>query len=140
MTGAGNPGRVLTHSEPGTHDSGQLDSWLQELVSRNGSDLLLVAQAPASMRVEGSLVAIGNDPLSHEEIEAAVLSALAPHARQEYEQNHVADSSYRIEGRGRFRINLHRERGRAAATVRALPSTVPALEELHLPAGVGALA
>jgi len=140
MTGAGNPVRVLTHSEPGTHDSGQLDSWLQELVSRNGSDLLLVAQAPASMRVEGSLVAIGNDPLSHEEIEAAVLSALAPHARQEYEQNHVADSSYRIEGRGRFRINLHRERGRAAATVRALPSKIPTLDELRLPPGIAALA
>ena len=41
---------------------------------------------------------------------------------------------------GRFRINLHRERGRAAATVRALPSKVPALDELHLPAGVAALA
>jgi twitching motility protein PilT len=140
MTGEGNPVRVLTHPEPGTHDSGQLDSWLQELVSRNGSDLLLVAQASASMRVEGSLVAIGNDPLSHEEIEAAVLPALAPHARQEYEQNHVADSSYRIEGRGRFRINLHRERGRAAATVRALPSKIPTLDELRLPPGIAALA
>jgi len=140
MTGEGNPVRVLTHPEPGTHDSGQLDSWLQELVSRNGSDLLLVAQASASMRVEGSLVAIGNDPLSHEKIEAAVLPALAPHARQEYEQNHVADSSYRIEGRGRFRINLHRERGRAAATVRALPSKIPTLDELRLPPGIAALA
>ena len=141
MTGAGNPVRVqVSHPEPDTHDSGQLNSWLQELVSRNGSDLLLVAQAPASIRVEGSLVSIGNDPLSHEEIEAAVLSALAPHARQEYEQNHVADSSYRIEGWGRFRINLHRERGRAAATVRALPSKIPALDELRLPPGIAALA
>jgi twitching motility protein PilT len=69
-----------------------------------------------------------------------VLPALAPHAREEYQQNHIADSSYRIEGLGRFRINLHRERGRAAATVRALPSKVPGLEELRLPAGVGALA
>jgi twitching motility protein PilT len=100
----------------------------------------LVAQAPASIRVEGSLVSIGNDPLSHEEIEAAVLPALAPYARQEYEQNHVADSSYRIEGRGRFRINLHRERGRAAATVRALPSKIPTLDELRLPPGIAALA
>ena len=87
-----------------------------------------------------SLVTIGNDPLSHEEIEAAVLPALPPHARQEYEQNHVADSSYRTKGRGRFRINLHRERGRAAATVRALPSRIPTLQELRLPPGIAALA
>ena len=92
------------------------------------------------MRMEGSLVAIGDSPLSGDEIEAAVLPALAPHAREEYQQNQIADSSYRVEGLGRFRINLHRERGRAAATVRALPSKVPALEELRLPAGVATLA
>jgi twitching motility protein PilT len=41
---------------------------------------------------------------------------------------------------GRFRINLHHERGRAAATVRALPTKIPALDELRLPAGTAALA
>jgi twitching motility protein PilT len=40
---------------------------------------------------------------------------------------------------GRFRINLHREKGRAAAAVRALPVRVPLLEELHLPPAVEAL-
>src|SRR5579864_9527092 len=141
MTGEGNPaGMQLIHAENRSQDFAQLNSWLEQLVSRNGSDLLLVPQAPASLRIEGALAAIGDRPLSGDEIEAAVLPALAAHAREEYAQTHIADSSYRVEGLGRFRINLHRERGRAAATVRALPSKVPALEELHLPAGVGALA
>jgi twitching motility protein PilT len=141
MTAEGNPARVqVIHSETRAPESVQFNSWLEQLVSRNGSDLLLVPQAPASMRVEGDLVAIGDRALTGDEIEGAVLPALATHAREEYQRSHIADSSYRIEGLGRFRINLHRERGRAAATVRALPSKVPALEELHLPAGVGALA
>jgi twitching motility protein PilT len=141
MTAEGNPARVqVIHSETRAQESVQFNSWLEQLVSRNGSDLLLVPQAPASMRVEGDLVAIGDRALTGDEIEGAVLPALATHAREEYQRSHIADSSYRIEGLGRFRINLHRERGRAAATVRALPSKVPALEELHLPAGVGALA
>jgi len=109
-------------------------------MTRGGSDLLLVPHAPASIRVEGAVSAIGDTPLSGEEIEAAVVPSLAAHAREEYQQYGIADSSYRVEGLGRFRINLHRERGRAAATLRALPSKVPALEELRLPAGVGALA
>jgi twitching motility protein PilT len=141
MTAEGNPSRMqVMHSENRAHESPQLHCWLQQLTSRNGSDLLLVPQAPASIRVEGALVAIGERPLTGDEIEAAVLPALAAHAREHYQQSHIADSSYRIEGLGRFRINLHRERGLAAATVRALPSKVPALEELHLPAGVAALA
>jgi twitching motility protein PilT len=140
MTVEGNARVQVIHSETKGHVPAQLDSWLEQLVSRGGSDLLLVPHAPASMRMEGSLVAIGDSPLSGDEIEAAVLPALVPHAREEYQQNQIADSSYRVEGLGRFRINLHRERGRAAATVRALPSKVPALEELRLPAGVATLA
>jgi len=117
-----------------------LREWLGQLVARKGSDLLLVPQAVASIRVEGVLSAIAATPLSGDEIEAVVLPALAPHAREEYQQYGIADSSYRLEGLGRFRINLHRERGLPAATVRALPSKVPAIEELRLPAGVGGLA
>jgi twitching motility protein PilT len=141
MTAEGHPARMqVIHPEGRSQDSVQLNLWLEQLVSRKGSDLLLVPQAPASMRVEGTLVAIGDSPLTGDEIEAAVLPALAAHARAEYQQNQIADSSYRIEGLGRFRINLHRERGRAAATVRALPSKVPGLEQLNLPTGVRALA
>lgn len=141
MTADANSSRLqVIHPETGTHDSVQLNSWLEQLVSRNGSDLLLVPRAPAAIRVEGSLVTIGDRPLTGDDIEGMVLPTLAEHAREQYQQNKIADSSYRVEGLGRFRINLHRERGRAAATVRALPSKVPALDELHLPAGVAALA
>ena len=41
-----------------------------------------------------------------------------------------------MQGFGRFRINLHRERGRAAAALRALPSRVPRLAALGLPPSV----
>ncbi len=146
MTADVNPPRLqVIHPETGSDEpapleSIQLKSWLEQLVAKGGSDLLLVPQAAASIRVEGSLVNIGDSPLTGEAIEASVLPALAAHAREEYRQKHIADSSYRIKGLGRFRINLHRERGRAAATVRALPSKVPALDELRLPPGVAALA
>ncbi|HWJ48214.1 MAG TPA: PilT/PilU family type 4a pilus ATPase [Candidatus Udaeobacter sp.] len=141
MTAEGNPGRVqVIHSETRQHESPELRRWLGELVLRNGSDLLLVPNAPASIRLEGVLSSIEDKTLTGDEIEAAVFPAMAAHAREEYQQCGIADSSYRLEGVGRFRINLHRERGRAAATVRALPSKVPALSELRLPPGVGAIA
>jgi twitching motility protein PilT len=141
MTGETNSTHIqVIHSETRHPESAELRRWLGELVLRNGSDLLLVPNAPASIRLEGFLSAIEDKTLSGEEIEAAVFPALAAHAREEYRQYGIADSSYRLEGVGRFRINLHRERGRAAATVRALPSKVPALSELRLPPGVGAIA
>ncbi len=141
MTADGNPARVqVIHSDNRPNEPLHLTEWLTQLVSERGSDLLLVPNAQPAIRVEGTLAAVGESVLSGEEIEAAVLPAMAAHAREEYRQYGIADSSYRVEGLGRFRINLHRERGRAAATVRALPSTIPALEDLRLPPGVSALA
>lgn len=118
----------------------RLDHWLSVLVSRGGSDLLLVESAPPCIRVQGEVRKIEPDPLDGTDIEAAVLPALSAHALRLYREGLIADSSHRIAGTGRFRINLHRERGHAAAAIRALPTRVPALQELHLPATVGNLA
>lgn len=140
MTAESNPSRVqLIHPETASVPE-QLNRWLEQLTAHQGSDLLLVPNAPPSIRVESVLTSIDSAALTGERIEAAVLPALAAHARENYQGEGIGDSSYRVEGLGRFRINLHRERGRAAATIRALPSKVPNLADLHLPAGVAALA
>jgi twitching motility protein PilT len=141
MANEGNPARVqVIHPEERRREALQLNQWLEQLVARKGSDLVLVPDAPACLRVEGAMLAIDSRQLAGAEIEAAVLPALAPHARNDYERSRIADSSYRVEGLGRFRINLHHERGRSAATVRALPSRVPVLSELRLPPAVAGLA
>ncbi len=120
-------------------DATRLNRWLEELVRRSGSDLLLVAGAPPSVRTDGKISPLSEPPLSGDEIEEAVLPALPQHARVLYRENRIADASHRVRGLGRFRINLHRERGRAAATVRALPTNPPRLASLALPPGTEAL-
>src|SRR6202162_2290934 len=119
--------------------AGRLDDWLAALVERHGSDLLLIAGIPACIRFEGEVQLIGSEVLTGPEIETAVLPVLTPRALQQYREQQISDSSYRVAGLGRFRINLHREKGMAAAAVRALPARVPFLEELHLPPAVEAL-
>jgi twitching motility protein PilT len=134
--------RELNSDRPADSDSAsaaRLDAWLQTLVGRAGSDLLLVAGAPPSIRVDGSLTPLPHAPLSGDEVEEAVLPALSSAAKARYARELVADVSYKVRGLGRFRINLHRERGRAAAAIRALPSEPPRLASLGLPPGADAL-
>jgi twitching motility protein PilT len=121
-------------------DRVRLDHWLSTLVERAGSDLLLVPGVPACICLEGEVLNIEARPLGGPEIESSVTPALTPHALRLYKETGITDSSYRIAGVGRFRINLHRERGRAAASIRALPTKIPSLQDLHLPPGVEALA
>jgi len=117
----------------------RLRSWLEQVVERSASDLLLVPGAPPSLRIDGLVVPLLEGPLGGEEIEDAVAPALAPHARKIYRDAGIADGSFRTPDLGRFRINLHRERGRAAAAIRRLPSAVPRFASLNLPPTVEAL-
>jgi twitching motility protein PilT len=124
---------------PREDEAVRLHGWLETLQQRGGSDLLLVAGAPPSIRIDGAVLPLPEGPLSGDEIEEAVLPALAPPLRARFREGGIADGSWKRPGLGRFRLNLHRERGRAAAAVRALPSRPPRLATLGLPPGVGAL-
>jgi twitching motility protein PilT len=117
----------------------RLEALLAEVVERRGSDLLLVADGPASIRVDGVVVRLPGAVLTGYDIEEVVVPLLPAHARQLYQDTGIADASLRIETLGRFRVNLHRERGRAAAAVRVLPQKVPKLSELGLPPEVETL-
>ncbi len=145
MTESPNPDRSFNESsDSSTANQPQpaatpLRGWLESLLARGASDLLLVPGAPACVLCQGAVENLGADVLDGPEIEAAVLPALSAHALQTYRQSQIADSSYRVAGLGRFRINLHRQRGQAAAAIRALPARVPLLEELHLPPSVALL-
>jgi twitching motility protein PilT len=116
-----------------------LDALLAMLAERGGSDLLLVAGEPPTIRINGLLQRSGRGPLDSQEIEELVLPALPPHAQRAFREHGIADASRKLGAFGRFRINLHRERGRAAAVVRALPRRIPTIASLDLPPGVEAL-
>jgi twitching motility protein PilT len=127
-------------SEPAAKgDTSRLERWLSLLRDRGASDLLLVSGAPPVMRLDGRVLPLGEGPLDGDEIHQAVVPALPAHAQRQYRETHIADSSFRVRNVGRFRINLHHERGRPAAAIRVLPTTVPRLNTLGLPASLEAL-
>ncbi len=120
-------------------ESDLLIRWLETLVQRGGSDLFLVAGLPPAVRINGKILHLEEQPLEPSDIENVVLPALAVHAVQQYRTQGATDFSLRYQGLGRFRVNLHHERGRPAAAIRALPPRPPRLSELGLPENVLAL-
>ena len=119
--------------------SSRLEAWLQLVAERQASDLLLVAGEAPAMRVNGRMLRSDGPPLDGEDVEEIVLPDLPPHAQRAYRERGIADASHKVAGVGRFRINLHRERGRAAAAIRLLPRRVPLLSTLDLPPGTDVL-
>ena len=117
----------------------RMESMLRDVIRRRGSDLLLVAGSTPAIRVDGHITRLEGTVLDGTDIEEVVVPLLPPYAAKQFQQTGVADASLRFPELGRFRVNLHRERGRAAAAVRALPVKVPKLPDLGLPPEVGAL-
>jgi twitching motility protein PilT len=124
----------------GPAEGAGLESWLELVASRGASDLLLLAGETPALRVQGRIVRTAGPVLDGLEIESLVLPSLPTHAQRDYRERGLSDAARRVSGVGRFRINLHRERGRAAAAIRMLPARVPALASLLLPPGSDVLA
>ncbi len=120
--------------------TGALNNLLEMAVSQGGADLLLVAGVPPCVRVDGNLRRMESAALTDHDIETLIVPALTPSALKTFRDCNITDCSYRVPELGRFRINLHRERGRTAAAIRFLPKSVPSFEDLHLPASMSALA
>ena len=116
-------------------NAGKLDEWLGIVAAREASDLLLVAGEPPVLRIHGRLLRADSPPIDGVDVEELVLGNLPPHAQRAYREHGIADASRKVAGIGRFRINLHRERGRPAAVIRKLPEQIPTLASLNVPPG-----
>jgi twitching motility protein PilT len=109
-----------------------LDQLLAQAVRKTASDLLLIAGAPACLRIGGSLTTHGQ-PLEAEEIRKLLLPLLTADQNQELQRAKSVDLCFSREGIGRFRANVHHQRGTVAGSIRLLPEKIPTLESLHLP-------
>lgn len=121
-------------------ESKPLDRFLTVAVQRRASDLLLVANSPAVLRVNGALAGEIGQTLSPAELRSILLPILTSDQVAELHAKKSLDFSFVRKAIGRFRANYHYQRGTLAASIRLLPEQPPSLESLHLPPGLAALA
>jgi twitching motility protein PilT len=117
-----------------------LDQLLHAAAARGASDVLLIAGAPAMLRVTGNLTPLSGAVLEADDVRSLVLPLLEPAQLDELQKRKSVDLSFMRENLGRFRVNIHHQRGTLAASIRLLPSRIPSLESLHLPLSLAKLA
>ncbi len=126
-------------AEDAAGPSDSLDDLLRVASRRTASDLILVAGSGLILRINGSLVQSSGASFSEDDIKSLVLPLLTQRRRQELERTRTVDFSFVREGIGRFRTNVHFQRGTMAAAIRLLPDKIPTLDELHLPPALAEL-
>ena len=135
------PSQKYAHTQTRSPEvTSSLERLLQIAASRGASDVLLIAGASPMFRVTGNLAQSPGAVLEAEDVRSLVMPLLEPSQAEELQKRKSVDLGFVREGLGRFRINIHHQRGTVAASIRLLPAKIPSLESLHLPPSLAKLA
>ena len=122
----------------------QIEQILSRAIEMGASDIFVVAGLPLTFKVQGSQQRDSADRVLNPEMTREFVRAVYEIAKREpICLNGTAtddDFSVSINGIGRFRVNLFRQRGSIAAVVRVIRFGVPTAENAHIPPEVMALA
>src|SRR3989344_5614749 len=103
-------------------------------ITNKASDLHLSVNFPPSLRIHGDLIPVpGTEPVTPEQIEILVAPLLSENQRKIFNETLELDFSFEFQGKGRFRVNIYKQKGNTAAALRLIPYRIPPLEELGLP-------
>ena len=111
----------------------QLEELLTYLHEVRGSDLHLKPGAVPHVRVDGQLRATPFEVPPTGMVESLAADILDATRQNDLATTGEASSGFAINGLGRFRVAIHRQRGSLAMVVRRVPPEIPDLDELGLP-------
>jgi twitching motility protein PilT len=117
----------------------RIHDMLRNARARGASDVHFGGTDRAVIRIDGSLIALEEPNISEATLNEFCESTMNPAALERLRNRGTADGTLRSES-GANRIHAFRHIGGIRVVVRLLPTIVPTLESLHLPAVLGALA
>ncbi|AHK80790.1 twitching motility protein PilT, partial [Ectothiorhodospira haloalkaliphila] len=106
---------------------------LRTLLSKQGSDLFITVGAPPSMKIDGKMTPVTNQPLSPAHTQVLVRSIMNDRQSSEFERCQECNFAISLPGISRFRVNAFTQRGSAGMVLRVITADIPALEDLGLP-------
>ena len=107
-----------------------IESYFSEAVNASASDLHLVSGQRATIRVDGQLHAVVDQPFAAADLQQAVFSMLTTAQRNRYAETLELDISHTAGG-ARFRVNLHQQEGAIGLAARLIPRVIPSPADLH---------
>jgi twitching motility protein PilU len=113
-------------------DAGLLDL-LTSMVHWGASDLFLTVAACATIKVEGRMVPLSEQPLARGAVWDLARSVMTPDQIAQFERDLECDLALTLDGLGRFRFNVYVQRGEVSMVVRHVRSQVPSFKDLGLP-------
>jgi twitching motility protein PilU len=107
---------------------------LRTMRARNGSDLFISAGFPPACKLDGKLAPLSQQSLKPEQTSLLVRSIMNDSQVRQFDASKECNFAISPPGIGRFRVNAFVQQGRSGMVLRTIPTEIPTLEQLGLPA------
>ncbi len=114
----------------------RIDAFLKLGAQQGCSDVHLAVGVPPMLRMQGDLLPIKFRELRATELEGYIAEIMSRSQTEHFAKGQDLDFSYVSVDGGRFRVNVFRKDTGIGATFRAIPSQVPSLDKMGLPAAI----
>ena len=101
-----------------------IQSFFEEAIKQDASDLHLVGAELPMLRLEGELKELATQPLDNKDLELAIIELLTKEQQTKFKEEKELDFGYELKD-VRFRVNLHQQQEKIGLAARVIPSTVP---------------
>ncbi|HJK94378.1 MAG TPA: type IV pilus twitching motility protein PilT [Polyangiaceae bacterium LLY-WYZ-15_(1-7)] len=130
-TGGGKP-RPKIQEVPGEP---RINYYLRMMKAMGASDLHLCAEAPALVRMDGSIQNLEENaqPLSDDELRVILREIIPEKNKIEFDNTNDTDFAHTIEGVARFRANIFMDRKGIGGVFRQIPFEILSVEQIGLP-------
>ncbi len=113
----------------------KINEILKVVLDAGSSDLHLVVGSPPTIRVNGRLSAIPNEPvLDPTRASELIVETMTLIQKETFFKAKELDYSYAVPGVARFRVNVYTQKGTAAGAFRLIAERIPTIDGLGLPA------
>ena len=107
--------------------------YLKLMVQKNASDIYFSTGTQVHLKAEGKTLPVGETRLGSGVVRKLAYSIMNDSQLREFEREMECNLAISVEGLGRFRVNVFRQRGDVAMVIRYIKGNIPSIEELQLP-------
>ncbi|HGG58874.1 MAG TPA: PilT/PilU family type 4a pilus ATPase [Gammaproteobacteria bacterium] len=106
---------------------------LRNMIERDGADLFISAAVPPSIKIDGQVNRLTDQPLTANHTQILIRSLMNDRQLAEFEQNKEINFAISVPGLSRFRVNAFVQKGAWGAVLRAIKHDIPSLADINMP-------
>jgi len=114
--------------------------YLKKMMDLDATDIYITVGVPLCFRLDDEIKYADDKVLDEEDIQGILEQITTEKQREEFNKKNELNFGLDMDNRGRFRVNVMRQRQRTALVIRKITSKIPSFDELRLPKIMGRLA